>query len=420
MVGGHQVVLVDTPGFDDTTRSDCEVLETIGNWLRTSYEQQVFLRGIIYLQDISQPRVRGNQLKSMRMFRSLTGKENMDNVVLLTTMWDKVSDEKGTQFERELTRDDDFWGGMVVDGAKVLRHDGTRRSAERVVLDLIGKSAFATRFQREVAAGKSFLDTGAGEILGEELKKQRREYEQHIQDLKEEMRFANERSMSTCPSISILHRKLLTRHADKQELKAKLEAQHARVVESLRANEQQTKRLLEEKINSLQVQISGNESLKGDLEAAKIQLEELSETVRETDELKKELSTAKEQLGELRSVMDERQNQTNGQYILSEEEAQLLFSGASRMAQQINKLTEKNKRLEGTVAAQQKQISTQDPMNQQRLPNRAAQNMNTYINTPIARNCYLSLTGMWSSLHFCEVADDDFDINSPLHDRPAT
>lgn len=35
---GHDVTLVDTPGFDDSKRSDTEILILIANWLKSSYE----------------------------------------------------------------------------------------------------------------------------------------------------------------------------------------------------------------------------------------------------------------------------------------------------------------------------------------------------------------------------------------------
>jgi hypothetical protein len=34
---GHPVVLIDTPGFDDTSRSDTDVLKMIAAFLETSY-----------------------------------------------------------------------------------------------------------------------------------------------------------------------------------------------------------------------------------------------------------------------------------------------------------------------------------------------------------------------------------------------
>jgi hypothetical protein len=35
-LGGRRVVLIDTPGFDDTTRSDTDVLKFIAAFLETS------------------------------------------------------------------------------------------------------------------------------------------------------------------------------------------------------------------------------------------------------------------------------------------------------------------------------------------------------------------------------------------------
>ncbi len=34
---GRNVVLVDTPGFDDTVRTDTDILSAIANWLSTTY-----------------------------------------------------------------------------------------------------------------------------------------------------------------------------------------------------------------------------------------------------------------------------------------------------------------------------------------------------------------------------------------------
>ena len=46
---GNNVFLVDTPGFDDTDRSDTEVLREIASWLTASYSNSIKLHGIIYL-----------------------------------------------------------------------------------------------------------------------------------------------------------------------------------------------------------------------------------------------------------------------------------------------------------------------------------------------------------------------------------
>lgn len=43
------IYLVDTPGFDDTNRSDTDVLKAIATWLTKSYAKDVRLNGILYL-----------------------------------------------------------------------------------------------------------------------------------------------------------------------------------------------------------------------------------------------------------------------------------------------------------------------------------------------------------------------------------
>ncbi len=51
-----RVFLVDTPGFDDSTRSDVEVLRELAAWLTATYAKEIRLSGIIYLHRINQPR----------------------------------------------------------------------------------------------------------------------------------------------------------------------------------------------------------------------------------------------------------------------------------------------------------------------------------------------------------------------------
>lgn len=41
--------LIDTPGFNDTTPSDWDVLVKIADWLEDSYQEKRLLNGILYL-----------------------------------------------------------------------------------------------------------------------------------------------------------------------------------------------------------------------------------------------------------------------------------------------------------------------------------------------------------------------------------
>lgn len=118
------VYLVDTPGFDDTNRSDNEVLSEIAAWLTTSYNNQIRLSGIIYLHRISDIRMQGSAKKNLFMFKKLCGQKALKNVILATTMWDRISEAEGEARENELTTTPDFWGWMVSQGSKVYRHTG--------------------------------------------------------------------------------------------------------------------------------------------------------------------------------------------------------------------------------------------------------------------------------------------------------
>ena len=48
-----RITLFDTPGLDDTMRSDTDVLEEIAAFLSHTYKQHVLLSGIIYFHRIT-------------------------------------------------------------------------------------------------------------------------------------------------------------------------------------------------------------------------------------------------------------------------------------------------------------------------------------------------------------------------------
>jgi hypothetical protein len=81
--------LIDTPGFDDTARNDDQVLRELASWLSLAHKEKIALNGLVYLQTIGEPRMKGSHLTNLRMFREMTGMNLMDWVVVATTMWDK-------------------------------------------------------------------------------------------------------------------------------------------------------------------------------------------------------------------------------------------------------------------------------------------------------------------------------------------
>ncbi|KAL4078010.1 P-loop containing nucleoside triphosphate hydrolase protein [Scleroderma citrinum] len=129
--GERNIVLVDTPGFDDTFLSDTQILRNIAEWLKTTYKQKVLLSGLLYFHRISDNRVAGTPLRNLNMFRELCGRDNFENVVLVTTMWDEVLEDVGLQREEELQSE--FWKTMIRLGSTTRRFHLTEESAWEII-----------------------------------------------------------------------------------------------------------------------------------------------------------------------------------------------------------------------------------------------------------------------------------------------
>ncbi|KAL4911156.1 P-loop containing nucleoside triphosphate hydrolase protein [Aspergillus multicolor] len=188
------VYLIDTPGFDDTTRSDSEVLKEIAGWLVSSYKGKILLSGIIYLHRISDVRMQGSAKKNLLMFRKLCGEEALKKVILVTTMWDKVPETEATQREQELVRTSEFWGWMLAKGSCCRRHKNTVESAKAIVDQLAGHpTAIATNLQKQMVDEKKNLgDTSAGQEVQSEIERERAKWVEGLKDLTKELKQALE------------------------------------------------------------------------------------------------------------------------------------------------------------------------------------------------------------------------------------
>ena len=86
----YDVFFADTPGFDDTTRSDTDVLKNIVHWLGAMRKRRIKLSGIIYLHRITDNRLGGVAWRNLCMLHSLVGADKMANVLLVSTRWEEV------------------------------------------------------------------------------------------------------------------------------------------------------------------------------------------------------------------------------------------------------------------------------------------------------------------------------------------
>ncbi|KAG6917337.1 hypothetical protein DXG01_002908 [Tephrocybe rancida] len=164
----RRIIVVDTPGFDDTYVADSEILRRIAVWLAQSYSANMTLAGVIYLHEISQTRMLGTARKNLDMFNKLIGKDATKNVVLATTKWGDIPDEVGGRREEQLR--ERHWKWMVDLGAKLFRFTDSRESGWAIIQHILDQAAAqdvdAVEIQQELVEVKKILpDTEAGQAL---------------------------------------------------------------------------------------------------------------------------------------------------------------------------------------------------------------------------------------------------------------
>lgn len=169
-----ELILIDTPGFDDTFRDDAEILQEVATFLEATYNQNIKLSGIVYLHDITKNRMAHGATANLAMFRALCGEKPLGSVILATTRWGilrKESHDIAVDFENQLKTNEKYWGGMIKHGSRVSRFQNSRESAMEILRPLIEKNTEITlQIQQEMAVeGRKVASTSAGAQLNQEL-----------------------------------------------------------------------------------------------------------------------------------------------------------------------------------------------------------------------------------------------------------
>jgi hypothetical protein len=155
--------------------------------MKDTYDEGFLLSGIIYLHRIIDVRMEGPSLKNLRMMQQLCGADSLRNVVLATTMWEKVTDEEGLRREAELEQT--FWKSMI-DGGATTSKIKTQSAAEArsIVRSMMKNTPRSTRLQEELSSGLTLVQTAAGIEIKEEIakleQKLRSEHDAEMQELR--------------------------------------------------------------------------------------------------------------------------------------------------------------------------------------------------------------------------------------------
>ncbi len=187
---GVNIRLIDTPGFDDTIRSDAEVLMMIASYFSKLYKIDVKMDGIVYISPITHTRMSGSAVMNLNMFSKLVGDEASSEVVLVTSMWNLVDDLHEAE-DREKELRERFWKPLIDKGSKVCRLDH-RRLAALQVLDVLLRNGETQgkvlQIQRELVDDMKILDgTEAVRHLSEKYRKLQEDFLRKLDDMKSEL-----------------------------------------------------------------------------------------------------------------------------------------------------------------------------------------------------------------------------------------
>ncbi|KAF8056289.1 hypothetical protein FPV67DRAFT_1678222 [Lyophyllum atratum] len=182
----RRLIIVDTPGFDDTNQDDREILRRIAVWLAQSYDADMTLAGVIYLHEITLTRMTGTARKNLDMFDKLCGPNAGPNIILATTKWNDVKKKVGEHREKDLRATQ--WKEMIDRGSRMSRFEASQKSAKAIMkLILKREPVDAAQIQQELVENDKFLsDTEAGRTLRYNLEDMLEVQRQKVARLREE------------------------------------------------------------------------------------------------------------------------------------------------------------------------------------------------------------------------------------------
>lgn len=220
---GRKVHLIDTPGFNDSKRSESDILEEICYWLSAAYgpvdvgsdDKRFLLNGIIYLHPLTEQRWTGASQRSIDFLKGLCGSENYSCISLTTTFWDQTSASRGVEHENQLVHDPSRWGEIVsrVPGRRTFRHDSGYRSAIKILDAVIERDEkHALRIQRELnQPGATLLDTTVGRVAQAAWKRDLARFQNQLDDARNNLQHLHAPDVRS--DIDALRRRLSSQEA---------------------------------------------------------------------------------------------------------------------------------------------------------------------------------------------------------------
>lgn len=116
--GNRKVVLLDTPGFNDDSLPDTEILRRIAVWLAQSFAKGTTITGLVILHNMSNNRITGLGKQHINVIQNLVGKKALYRVIVGLTQWEALREEVRKDRTEDLRIK--FYSGMLERHATML------------------------------------------------------------------------------------------------------------------------------------------------------------------------------------------------------------------------------------------------------------------------------------------------------------
>lgn len=268
----QRVFLIDTPGFNDTNRSDADILLAISFFLVRLYQARVKLGGIVLLHDIrSELRMTGSARTQLEVVKALCGESAYRSIVCATSMWGKIKaqdQDAAQQRLRRMIERPDCWQPIIAAGGVTMKWLGDSASALSIVRHLVNQTArigsTTLRLHYEVVhEKKDIYRTTAGRLVGAGLSKQTYQNESGIQSTETNIQMARLNKDQDLVEDLIQDRENYRERLKKsEEAQAKLRQELAQLVAEKEAQYAQMQEDFQ-RLAAVQTSAPGQESLGG-------------------------------------------------------------------------------------------------------------------------------------------------------------
>lgn len=186
---GQEVILFDTPGFDDSRFSDAENLVGLARLLKQGQR----IDGIIFIAPVTDVRLRGSALKMAEVIKRVCGPSFLKRVALVTSMWDTVDSKKAARRREAMILESPYFWGDFPQRKNSFRFENNFRTAYEVVRWLIkhindGRDGSPTlKMSQEIQDDLLLSETDAGRFLLGQLSKQKKQHIEAVTDLRREI-----------------------------------------------------------------------------------------------------------------------------------------------------------------------------------------------------------------------------------------